>query len=101
VRPLTRDAGGEFRGSAVDRADGSIHFSTATQCAGMAAKPVASMSGPGRSGRPKWKGLFPPSLRAAVALAAVRAGHANRREWAASGAALPRTVGQPIAACRC
>ena len=35
---------GEFRGSAVDLADGYIHFSTATQVAGTAAKHFAGMS---------------------------------------------------------
>ena len=35
----------EFRGSAVDFADGYIHFSTATQVAGTAAKHFAGMSG--------------------------------------------------------
>ncbi len=36
---------GEFGGSAVDLADGYIHFSTATQVAGTAAKHFATMSG--------------------------------------------------------
>jgi uncharacterized protein (DUF952 family) len=36
---------GEFRGSAVDFADGYIHFSTAAQIAGTAAKHFAGMSG--------------------------------------------------------
>ena len=36
---------GEFRGSAVDFADGYIHFSTATQVVGTAAKHFAGMSG--------------------------------------------------------
>jgi uncharacterized protein (DUF952 family) len=36
---------GEFRGSAVDFADGYIHFSTTTQVAGTAAKHFAGMSG--------------------------------------------------------
>jgi uncharacterized protein (DUF952 family) len=36
---------GEFRGSAVDFADGYIHFSTAAQVAGTAAKHFAGMSG--------------------------------------------------------
>ena len=36
---------GEFCGSAVDFADGYIHFSTATQVAGTAAKHFAGMSG--------------------------------------------------------
>ena len=35
---------GEFRGSAADLADGYIHFSTATQVAGTAAKHFARMS---------------------------------------------------------
>jgi len=35
---------GEFRGSADDLADGYIHFSTATQVAGTAAKHFAGMS---------------------------------------------------------
>jgi uncharacterized protein (DUF952 family) len=35
---------GEFRGSAVDHADGYIHFSTAAQVAGTAAKHFAGMS---------------------------------------------------------
>jgi uncharacterized protein (DUF952 family) len=35
---------GEYRGSAVDFADGYIHFSTATQVAGTAAKHFAGMS---------------------------------------------------------
>jgi uncharacterized protein (DUF952 family) len=36
---------GEFRGSAVDYADGYIHFSTAEQVAATAAKHFAGMSG--------------------------------------------------------
>ncbi len=36
---------GEFRGSAVDLADGYIHFSTAAQVASTAAKHFAGMSG--------------------------------------------------------
>ena len=36
---------GEFRGSAADLADGYIHFSTATQVAGTAARHFAGMSG--------------------------------------------------------
>lgn len=35
---------GEFRGSAADLADGYIHFSTATQVAGTAAKHFAGMA---------------------------------------------------------
>src|SRR5260370_18488414 len=54
---------GEFRGSAVDLADGYIHFSTATQVAGPAAKPFPGMPalslvavGAGElAGRLKWE----------------------------------------------
>ncbi len=42
-RQAERDGG--FRGSAVDLADGYIHFSTAAQVAGTAAKHFAAMSG--------------------------------------------------------
>jgi len=75
---------GEFRGSAVDFADGYIHFSTAAQVAGTAAKHFAGMSGlvlvavgaEELGGALKWEtsrgGALFPHLYGALPLTAVR-----------------------------
>jgi len=75
---------GEFRGSAVDLADGYIHFSTATQLADTAAKHFAGMSGlvllavgaEELGGVLKWEisrgGALFPHLYSALPLTAVR-----------------------------
>jgi uncharacterized protein (DUF952 family) len=75
---------GEFRGSAVDRADGYIHFSTAGQVAETAAKHFARMpdlvlaavAAEELSGALKWEpsrgGALFPHLYGALPMAAVR-----------------------------
>jgi uncharacterized protein (DUF952 family) len=75
---------GEYRGSAVDFADGYIHFSTAAQVAATAAKHFAGMSGlvvvavdaEGLGAALEWEtsrgGALFPHLYGALPLAAVR-----------------------------
>ena len=75
---------GEFRGSAVDLADGYIHFSTATQVPGTAAKHFAGVSelvlvaveaedlGDALKWEPSRGGALFPHLYGALSLAAVR-----------------------------
>src|SRR5262245_19028722 len=67
---------GEFRGSAADLADGYIHFSTATQVAGTAAKHFARMSD-----------LVP------VAVGAAELGGALKWEASRGGALFPHLYG--------
>jgi len=75
---------GEFRGSAVDFADGYIHFSTAAQVAGTAAKHFAGMSG-----------------LVLVAVAAEELGAALKWETARGGALFPHLYGAlPLTAVR-
>jgi uncharacterized protein (DUF952 family) len=75
---------GEFRGSAVDLADGYIHFSTATQVAGTAAKHFAGM----------------PAL-VLVAVRAEELGGALKWETARGDALFPHLYGPlPLAAVR-
>ncbi len=75
---------GEFRGSAVDLADGYIHFSTGTQVAETAAKHFAGMSG-----------------LALVAVEAQELGAALKWEPSRGGALFPHLYGVlPMAAVR-
>jgi len=75
---------GEFRGSAVDLADGYIHFSTAAQVAGTAAKHFAGM----------------PDL-VLVAVGAEELGDALKWETSRGGALFPHLYGPlPLAAVR-
>jgi len=76
---------GEFRGSVVDLADGYIHFSTATQVAGTAAKHFAGMSD-----------------LVLVAVGAEELGGALKWETSRGGALFPHLYGPlPLAAVRC
>src|SRR5712692_518854 len=75
---------GEYRGSAVDFADGYIHFSTATQVAGTAAKHFAGVSG-----------------LVVVAVGAEDLGAALKWETSRGGAPFPHLYGAlPLAAVR-
>src|SRR6266436_906491 len=75
---------GEFRGSAVDLADGYIHFSTATQVAGTAARHFAGMS-----------------ALVLVAVGAEELGGALKWETSRGGALFPHLYGPlPLAAVR-
>jgi uncharacterized protein (DUF952 family) len=83
---------GEYRGSAVDFADGYIHFSTAAQVAGTAAKHFAGMSGlvlvavdaEGLGAALKWEtsrgGALFPHLYGTLPLTAVRWAKPLRRD---------------------
>jgi uncharacterized protein (DUF952 family) len=83
---------GEFRGSAVDYADGYIHFSTAAQVAGTAAKHFAGMSdlvvvavaaedlGAALKWEPSRGGALFPHLYGALPLTAVRWAKPLRRD---------------------
>ena len=78
------EAAGDFRGSADDRRDGFVHFSTATQLAETAAKHFAGQTGlilvavdadalgAGLKWEPSRGGELFPHLFAALPLAAVR-----------------------------